>query len=248
MNIWANAVITEKGLALQAKLIEGTTLNITRAVTATGYVTPGLLMKQTDVTNPMQELTFRPVTYPEEGKCSVPMVLDNKGLTTGYTALQVGIYATDPDEGEILYFIAQAVDQNHGTVVPAESELDFNAEWTFYFQYGQADEVTVIVDPAGAISRKEMETYINSEFIRITYAEIDLLAGFAGGDTSGGTGSGGESGGTGGVYTLDHSMLYNRDAEDQHPIESITGLEEALATAEGDDVETTDIAAAWENA
>ena len=49
MNTWANAVMTNKGLALQAKLLAGTTLTITRAVTGTGYVTPGLLQNQTAV-------------------------------------------------------------------------------------------------------------------------------------------------------------------------------------------------------
>lgn len=245
MNIWANAVITQKGLALQAKLIKGTALNITRAETGAGYVTPGLLIQQEAVTDPKQSLTFRPVSYPETGKCAVPMYLTNDEVEAGYTALQVGIYATDPDEGEILYFIAQAADKDHGTIVPSAKEMPgYSAEWTFYFQYGQADEVTVFVDPAGTVRREEMEDYIDDEFIRITNAEIDLLAGFPGGE-GGDPGSGGEGGG-GGVYTLDHSMLYNRNIADQHTIESITGLEAALTSAEGNDLGSVDIAAAWE--
>ena len=107
MNIWANAVITNKGLALQAKLIAGTTLTITRAVIGTGYVTPGLLAQQTAVTNERQELTSGAATYPSKGMCALPLRLSNAGLDEGYTAKQVGIYAMDPDEGEILYFIAQ---------------------------------------------------------------------------------------------------------------------------------------------
>lgn len=30
--------------------------------------------------------------------------------------------------------------------------------------------------------------------------------------------------------TTDHNRLYNRDAQDQHPISAITGLQEALST------------------
>ena len=244
MNIWANAVITQKGLALQAKLIKGTSLSITRAETGAGYVTPGLLIQQEAVTDPKQSLTFKAISYPESGKCAVPMYLNNDEVATGYTALQVGIYATDPDEGEILYFIAQAVDKDHGTIVPSATEMPgYNAEWTFYFQYGQADEVSVIVDPAGVVSRKEMEAYIDAEFVRITNAEIDLLVGFPGGG-GGDIEPGGEGGG--GVYTLDHSMLYNRDIADQHSIESITGLKAALTNVEGEDLGTMDIEAAWD--
>lgn len=173
MNIWENAVITDKGLSLQAKLIEGTSLKITRAVTATGYVTPGFLSKQEDVTDEKQTLAFRPIAYPEAGKCALTLTLDNEEVETGYTAFQVGIFAEDPDEGEILYFIAQAIDKDHGTEIPAKSEIGFSAEWTFYFQYGQADGVTVEVDPAGAVSREEMEAFMDDSFVAISNTEID---------------------------------------------------------------------------
>lgn len=152
MNPWANSVITRKGLALQAKLIAGTKLTITRAVTGTGYVTPGLLQQQTAVSGEMQALTFDEVTYPEEGKCSLRCGLKNDGLNVGYTAMQVGIYATDPDEGEILYVITQA-ESNKGTEVPSETESPgFSAEWNFYFQFGQADEVSLTVDPSNTVT------------------------------------------------------------------------------------------------
>ncbi|MBR3999973.1 MAG: hypothetical protein IKI93_16705 [Clostridia bacterium] len=159
MNPWANSVITQKGLALQAKLIAGTQLTITRAVTGTGYVTPGLLQQQTAVGGEKQELTFGEVTYPEEGKCALKCRLKNEGLTVGYTAMQVGVYATDPDEGEILYFITQA-ESNKGTEVPSETESPgFSAEWNFYFQFGHADGVDVTVDPSNTVSRADMESY-----------------------------------------------------------------------------------------
>lgn len=163
MNTWQNAVITNKGLALQAKLIAGTTLNITRAVTGSGYVTPGLLQQQTAVTSPQQTMSFRTITYPEIGEACVPVYIENDGLATGYTAMQVGIYATDPDEGEILFFIAQA-QSGTGTVVPSETESPgYSAEWNFYFQYGQADDVNVTVDPSNTVSHAEFEAHVNDK-------------------------------------------------------------------------------------
>ena len=155
MNTWPNAVITNKGLALQAKLIEGHTLNITRAVAGTAYVQPVLLLQQTDISDIKQTLKFKKVSYPEEGKSAVPMFLTNEGLATGYIATQIGVFAEDPDEGEILYFISQA-ESGKGTEVPSETEMPgYHAEWTFYFQYGNADGVSVTVDPAHTISEEE---------------------------------------------------------------------------------------------
>lgn len=175
MNIWANTVMTQKGLALQTKLFEGTTLQITRAVTGTGYVTPGLLSQQTEVSGIRQELFFRPVTYPEEGKCTLSMQLNNDDLTEGYLATQVGVYAMDPDEGEILYFISQAPSADKGTEVPAAHESPgYTAEWTFYVQYGQADEVTVEVDPTHAVSFGEMESFVNVEITTKTVSREQM--------------------------------------------------------------------------
>lgn len=163
MNIWANAVVTNKGLALQAKLISGATMAITRAVTGTGTVDASLLQQQTAVSGEKQAMTFRPVSYPETGKCSVPVYLTNEALTTGYTIMQIGIYANDPDEGEILYFLCQA-ESGTGTPVPSVYENPgFSAEWNFTFQYGQADNVSVTVDPANTVTRAEMNEKIAAE-------------------------------------------------------------------------------------
>lgn len=152
MNIWENAVITTKGLSLLAKLTGGSNLKITRAVTGAGSVTPGLLQNQTEISDIKQTLTFRTIKYPEAAKCALPCALDNDDLTAGYTAMQVGIYATDPTEGEILFFIAQAANGT-GTQIPSKTEMPgYTAEWTFYFSYGLADGVDVYVDPANTVT------------------------------------------------------------------------------------------------
>lgn len=170
MNIWENAVMTAKGLALQSKLIEGHALTITRAVTGIGYVTPGILTNQTAVTSEKQTLTISEVSYPEEGKCALTVCLTNDAVAAGYTATQVGVYALDPDEGEILYFIAQSANSTSGTIIPAASEMPgYSAEWTFYFQYGMADGVIVTVDPANAITREQA-----LKLIKVNAVTVDL--------------------------------------------------------------------------
>lgn len=162
MTTWNNAVLTTQGAALLAKLTQNNTLAITSAYTGSGYVDPDELETQTAVTNQQQSLAFRTVTYPEEGKCAIPMLLTNDGLSTGYTAMQVGVFANDPDDGEILLFIAQA-ETGAGTIIPSATDMPaFSAEWTFYLQYGQADGVTVTVDPSTAVSEAELATAVNS--------------------------------------------------------------------------------------
>ena len=50
MDIWANTVLTDKGRALQLKLLQGQTLQINRAVTGAGKVPEVNLRQQTNVT------------------------------------------------------------------------------------------------------------------------------------------------------------------------------------------------------
>ena len=163
MNQWANTVLTDKGAGLLAKLAQGNTLNITRAATGGGFVTPGMLTKQTEITGHKQDLAFKAVTYPENGKCAIPVSLKNDALEAGYEVTQVGLYATDPDEGEILLIISQAPDADSGTIVPSATEMPgYSAEWTFYLQYGQADGVTVMVSPSNTVTVEDMENYVNN--------------------------------------------------------------------------------------
>ncbi len=166
MNIWEKGVITFKGLALQAKLIAGNTLEITKVEIGSGYVDPETLRDQTAVTDTKKTLTeVASITYPEEGKCAIKIKITNEDVETEYTAKQVGFYANDPDDGEILYFIAQA-SKGTGTTVPPYSEMyGYTAEWTFYFQYGQADNVTVVVDPSNSISYDDMVGYIENNVV-----------------------------------------------------------------------------------
>ncbi len=175
MNNWENTVITNKGLALLAKLIEGYPLRITRGYSGTGYVTPGVLQNLTDVQGKVQPVNFRPVSYPEPGKCALKCYLTNDSLGSGYAANQIGIYARDPNEGEILFIISQA-ERGKGTDIPSNTEMPgYTSEWNFTFKYGQAGSVSVTVDPTGTVSREEMEEFIDTEIQSISTAEIDSV-------------------------------------------------------------------------
>lgn len=155
MSAWTNGTYTHKGLALLAKLTQGASLEITRAVAGTGYVSEANLARQTAVTGAKQTLYFKAVSYPETGVCKLPMFLTNDNVAAAYTAKQIGVYAKDPDEGEILYFICQS---QNGTNVPARTDMpDYSATWTFYFRYGQADNVAVTVDPSHTITQDMLD-------------------------------------------------------------------------------------------
>lgn len=134
-----------------SRMTAGQSLKITRAVTGTGYVSPDSAVNQTQITGIKQELLFETPSYPEIGVCKQGLVLTNDDVITAYKARQIGIYVRDEEQNaEILYFIAQS---EKGTEVPAAVTIrGYSATWTFYFSYGQADNVEVTVDPSHIVT------------------------------------------------------------------------------------------------
>ncbi len=148
---WTNAVITDAGHRLQAALLgTGKGLVFTRAVTGAG-LTEGELAAQTAVAEERQTLSLQPATPLEDAKTKVQALLSNAGLETGYIMHQLGFYAKAQDEEEeILYALVQ---NETGDAIPADAESPgFTSDWSYVFAYGNADSVTVIVDPAGMIT------------------------------------------------------------------------------------------------
>lgn len=176
MSVWEPGVMTEKGNALLTKLHSGTTLSITRAVAGAGSVTSDEMRSLTSIPDERQEMTFSTKSYPVENQCAVPLKLTSTGVTEGYKATAIGIYAFDPDEGEILYMAAKAVEGKE-LDVPSEAEHSaFSAVWTFYVKYGQADGVTITVDPSNSVTMADLEQALNNvAFETITTDQIDTL-------------------------------------------------------------------------
>jgi hypothetical protein len=144
-----NLALTAAGQALKAKIEmgEGTLpLDITRIVTASG--TSGDPLNLTDVVDEQQEFIIT-------GRLTVGIrttinaFMTNIGITAGYTLSQIGFYALDPDDGEILYRISQFAEANY---VPAPTERGWTYQPSFNFITGNASEVIVNIDPAGLIT------------------------------------------------------------------------------------------------
>lgn len=178
MATWERAILTTQGLALMAKLATGHTLSLSRAVAGTGTVDPAELCDLTAIAGENIEMSFATVKYTGNGKCSVPVRLSNAEISEPVTVNQIGVMAIDPDEGEILYMVCQSKDGN-GTEIPSNKDVpSYMVGWNFVLTYGMADGVTVVVDPAGTVSREELETVLNTHIetinVEINQIKADL--------------------------------------------------------------------------
>ena len=173
MDIWENASLTEKGADLQNKLINGETLKITKVKTGAGKVSAMYLRQQTEVANPVQELTIQPATIADDN-IIIPVLLDNIGLTESYELWQVGFYAEDPDEGEILYCIAQAA---KGKDIPTELESPgYSIVWNFHFKNSEENPFELSMTPAGLTSKRTFQEHANNVDIHVTLEEKNIFS------------------------------------------------------------------------
>lgn len=100
MNI--QGTYTNKGLALTAKTAVGACLRVTRVVGGSGYTA--------DIPNAAALPEIRQTLAVGEARCAgstavLPVTLAAVGLESSYTLTELGVYAEDPNEGEILYCV-----------------------------------------------------------------------------------------------------------------------------------------------
>lgn len=106
---FSNLTLTNKGLALQAKAQTGTQLTFARVGFGDGQLASGESIL--DLTNLKNQKVTSNIASNEvigDGTTRVRAVLTNTGLSAGFYLREVGLFATDPDEGEILYAYSNA--------------------------------------------------------------------------------------------------------------------------------------------
>lgn len=152
MASWKNATITNKGYALQAKLLSTDKLEITRVVSGSGRAIAGQLVNQTSVLDVQQTLILESLSYDDKGNAKLRVLLNNNGLTSSYVCNQIGIYANDPDEGEILYAIAQEASTGHPIPSISEQPNGYDCGWLFTLTFSNSENISVTIDPANALT------------------------------------------------------------------------------------------------
>lgn len=108
MSSWTYA-LTNKGRQLQAKAQTGIKLEYTRMAVGSGTLAGQSLAAMTALITPVKNLPIVRLKHPEGStRALVGATLTNADVTTGFYLREIGIYAMDPDDGEILYMYANA--------------------------------------------------------------------------------------------------------------------------------------------
>ena len=150
---WSNATMTDVGAALQAKVNAGKTkLTFTKIKVGSGVNATNPLAL-TDVISSKWETTNFVVKL--EGKIvSVDTVITNTGIHEAFRMSEIGLFAQDPDKGEILY--AYLTDSEPDRM-PAESgSVVVSQELTIGMVFSNTGNVSLTVNIGALITREQL--------------------------------------------------------------------------------------------
>ena len=167
------AVKTAKGLALDQKLIvSGGALALVSAGAGRAVHSSGTLEQQTALSSPTSNtVSLGAKRIRTATQITVPVTITSTGVTTSYTAKQIGIFATDPDDGTILYAIAE---DSTGVVIPTEEQgVGFSVVWNFDIAISNAS--TVVVTSSGYLTADTAEATYSKLGHTHDYSDIDDL-------------------------------------------------------------------------
>lgn len=162
MSNWGKPVLTKQGLKLQAKVDAGNAMQLTKCRLGSGMIGSGQQLEDlTELVAPVQTLPIASVTYSDDSHaCIISAVTDNSTATTGYYLREFGIYAKDPDDGEILYAVAS---DSEPDFIPAKgTSTVISQEIGVALTFANAANVTAAVNTSATATISYVNTYVTN--------------------------------------------------------------------------------------
>ena len=187
MGAFKSAVITTKGQALLAKVVAGTTkLEFTKIAVSENTLS-GDLASKTGIGTIKQSEKVASVVRQNGANVKVSASFSNETLGAGYYVRNIGLYATDPQDGEILYSISVA-DESTATAdwMPPFNGIGVSSLLVdLVTAVSNASNVSVTVDPsAGATVAQivnlqeqidDVRTFVGYEQDDVYGVEVDFV-------------------------------------------------------------------------
>ena len=158
---FSKLIITKNGQKLLAKMIAGTNnVEFTKISTSSTTYTITQLEGLTALSNVQQTSQPARITRTNDVAIKVETSFSNAELKTGYYMRALGLYAKDPDDGEILY--AVTIETSGNCYMPAYNGLVVSGAYIqLVTTIGNADNVSLSVDPAAVATIGDIQTLQN---------------------------------------------------------------------------------------
>lgn len=175
---FSKLVITNKGQALLAKMIAGSgNIEFTKVSASSTAYTDAQLEGLTSLSNVKQTSLISKVTRTNEVAIKVEAAFTNTELTAGYYMKALGLYAVDPDVGEILYAVTRETSGN--CYMPAYNGITVSGAYVqLVTTVGNAENVSLEVDQAAVATIgdiQELQKQIADLEAFIGYSDDDIF-------------------------------------------------------------------------
>lgn len=174
---YSKLVITNDGQALMAKMIAGSgNIDFTKICSSSTQYQENQLQSLTTLSNIKQTTLVSKVSRTNNVAIKVEAAFSNVDITTGYYMRTLGLYAVDPDKGEILY--AACIETSNNCYMPPYNGVTVSAAYIqLYTTVGNADSVSLEVNPGayatiGDIQELEAEIADLKAFVGYTDGDI----------------------------------------------------------------------------
>ena len=150
---FGGTILTELGRNLLAKALTGTQLTFTKVQLGDGVwdssINPESL---TSLISPKVDLSIQDLQVQGDGTAKLRVVLTNTGLQQGFFTRELGIFAQDPDLGEILYAVAYAQNPDF---IPADGMTKVEDVIDIITVVANAQNVTAVISDTVILATKE---------------------------------------------------------------------------------------------
>lgn len=175
---FSKLVITNKGQALIAKMISGEgNIEFTKISTSSTQYEIGNLESLTSLTNVKQTSLVSKVTRTNNVAIKIEAAFTNRDLTAGYYMRTLGLYAVDPDDGEILY--AVTIETSGNCYMPPYNNITVSGAYVqLVTTVGNADSVSLEVDQAAVATIgdiQELQKQISDLQAFVGYTDDDIF-------------------------------------------------------------------------
>ena len=162
------AVITNLGHTLLGKVLAGKSgIHFTRASVGDGVISEGKSPEElTELVHEIKAGDISGVDNPGSGEVRVSIQVSSLGVSVGFFVKEIGIFATDPDLGEILYAYVGMPDKPQW-IRPEGASINTLAIFDVYVAVSRAAEVTAQICPSAMVHISDFESYK-------TYVETQL--------------------------------------------------------------------------
>ena len=160
MSNWSSYQFTRKGEQLRAKVEAGKCkLTLTKIKIGNGSVTLGDIKDMSDLKSPQLVLGISScaVSAEDDRVCEVVGIASSSNVENAFSVTEMGLYANDPDVGEILYLVE--IDTSPDDMPNKNAQSPVTLAYQIELVTSNTANVTALVSPAGLVTVKMMSAH-----------------------------------------------------------------------------------------